>query len=234
MTSTDFHRNGRNIPKQNTYTCWKEFYNELIYIQGKRGLIKPREVWVQEISKSDSNIKKNENFECSICLDFLNRDIAVLSCNHLFHFDCICKWYLTNNYEKMNNNSYNEFIEENPYINCPICRNHSTIDQLCRENPKWLYSKVEKTKNKQNNNNQNSDRRLDSYNRRKLCKRLTCLINVLRRHNRIHAQQEMVNEIVEEETILAVSNVNVIRREPSYIRNGRRIRRRKSGICVIL
>ena len=41
-------------------------------------------------------------------------------------------------------------------------------------------------------------------------------------------------EIVEEETILAVSNVNVIRREPSYIRNGRRIRRRKSGICVIL
>ena len=33
-----------------------------------------------------------EENECMICLEDMKTDIAVLSCGHIFHYDCLSKW----------------------------------------------------------------------------------------------------------------------------------------------
>lgn len=35
--------------------------------------------------------------ECIICLEDLNDNIAILSCNHKYHYECIQKWMNTKN-----------------------------------------------------------------------------------------------------------------------------------------
>ena len=30
--------------------------------------------------------------ECSICLEVMNSDLVILSCNHKYHQKCIFKW----------------------------------------------------------------------------------------------------------------------------------------------
>lgn len=40
-----------------------------------------------------------EPVECAICLELLEDDIAILTCNHKFHFECITSWMnCKNNY----------------------------------------------------------------------------------------------------------------------------------------
>ena len=47
---------------------------------------------------------------CSICLEDLEKNLAVLNCNHIYHFDCIKMWY-------------KEKRKKNKLLNCPLCNN---------------------------------------------------------------------------------------------------------------
>jgi hypothetical protein len=55
--------------------------------------------------------------ECSICLEKLENEIAHLSCNHFYHYRCICQWI--NNNIKNKKESY-----------CPICNQSFEIINL--------------------------------------------------------------------------------------------------------
>ena len=54
---------------------------------------------------SETQFSSNESNNCSICLeDFkINDEYIKLNCNHIFHYDCINKWFKHSNL-------------------CPICR----------------------------------------------------------------------------------------------------------------
>ena len=57
------------------------------------------------------NIENNpnlSNYECCICLDNNKKDLIILKCNHIYHKDCIDKW----------------FDKEN---SCPLCRKMFTV-----------------------------------------------------------------------------------------------------------
>ena len=48
--------------------------------------------------------------ECSICLELLQNNIAILDCIHKFHEDCISKWLSRSKYNK-----------------CPVCETGTEI-----------------------------------------------------------------------------------------------------------
>ena len=56
-----------------------------------------------------TNNKKDNNYEqCSICLDETSEGLVELTCNHIFHRECIEKWNKVQNF-------------------CPNCRNDMSI-----------------------------------------------------------------------------------------------------------
>ena len=59
------------------------------------------------------------NNECTICLEILNNEIAILACGHKFHFKCISDWLRFNYAEKK---YYNQIINK-----CPNCNGKSDI-----------------------------------------------------------------------------------------------------------
>jgi hypothetical protein len=56
--------------------------------------------------------------ECAICFDKLKNDITHLSCNHFFHYNCICKWIDKKEQEK------------NKIILCPLCNQRFDIIKI--------------------------------------------------------------------------------------------------------
>ena len=67
---------------------------------------------IDDVTLPGSKINyKNENIECSICLN--NKCNWSLPCNHKFHLECLKKWHST-----INNNSYHKFCN----FSCPLCR----------------------------------------------------------------------------------------------------------------
>ena len=67
--------------------------------------------------------------ECSICLDNLTYEIAVLSCNHQFHYKCIACWQNKN---------------KNKILICPLCNNQeveilNVYDKQKKKNLKKYY-----------------------------------------------------------------------------------------------
>ena len=52
--------------------------------------------------------KNFENNECIICLDpmIINDKVHILNCGHMYHYDCINKWF-----------------NKKKEINCPLCSN---------------------------------------------------------------------------------------------------------------
>jgi hypothetical protein len=52
--------------------------------------------------------KNFENNECIICLDpmIINDKVQILNCGHMYHLDCINKWF-----------------NKKKEINCPLCSN---------------------------------------------------------------------------------------------------------------
>ena len=67
--------------------------------------------------------------ECSICLDDLKYEIAVLSCNHIFHYKCIACWQTRN---------------KNNILICPLCNNKeveilNVYDRYKKKNLKKYY-----------------------------------------------------------------------------------------------
>jgi hypothetical protein len=65
--------------------------------------------------------------ECSICLDDLAKDIAVLKCNHLFHYECINNW---------RNNTLNISNGEN--TKCPYCKSPINIVDVKNQSKSYL------------------------------------------------------------------------------------------------
>ena len=53
--------------------------------------------------------------ECAICFEKLKNEIAHLSCNHFFHYDCIGSWIQKN--RKVNSTE----------IHCPMCNQEFEI-----------------------------------------------------------------------------------------------------------
>ena len=53
---------------------------------------------------------------CSICLEILEKEVAILDCNHTFHFDCLSKYQET----------LNTWV-----IKCPLCRRYATVIDIC-------------------------------------------------------------------------------------------------------
>ena len=58
----------------------------------------------------NNNIKKIDKDKCAICLEELISNIAVLDCDHKYHFDCIQLWY-------------DKKRESGSFLNCPLCNN---------------------------------------------------------------------------------------------------------------
>ena len=70
---------------------------------------------------------KVRHMECSICLEYMVYDIAILSCLHNFHTNCIIAW----------------FTKKDKSI-CPICNNIVFISNTL--NKKINYTKSERTR----------------------------------------------------------------------------------------
>lgn len=92
------------------------------------------------------------NNECSICLEELDYNKAILKCGHVYHYDCIVSW--------MNQiNNYNKF--------CPCCRDTDNeivnIINVNSESKNLTYINQRKiNKPSVNENNQNFHR--ENYN----------------------------------------------------------------------
>lgn len=83
------------------------------------------------IVKKDNKNNVNNKYtithyeECPICLESIRKkDVAVLNCNHQFHYKCIGLW--------MNSIIKNKFDTNDKF--CPVCRNGDEIvNIICRE-----------------------------------------------------------------------------------------------------
>ena len=79
--------------------------------------------------------------ECSICFEKLKNEIAHLSCDHFFHYDCIGSWIQKN--KSMN---FNE-------IHCPMCNQEFEILNIYLPKEQYTYPNIKQ--NKQNIFNEN-------------------------------------------------------------------------------
>ena len=77
---------------------------------------------VVDFYKNNKNNKNNkiEIAECSICLENLETNIAILVCNHRFHFKCIQQWY----WKKRK-------------LMCPFCQCDSEIINIKNDTASW-------------------------------------------------------------------------------------------------
>ena len=57
--------------------------------------------------------------ECSICLSNLEYEVAITSCNHRYHFDCITYW-----------------INKNKINKCPLCNREFEICMVTNKDDK--------------------------------------------------------------------------------------------------
>jgi hypothetical protein len=74
--------------------------------------------------------------ECSICFEKLENEIAHLSCNHFFHYECIGSWIQ----KKSDINSYD--------ILCPMCNQDFEILNIYLPKEQHMSQNI-----KQNNQN---------------------------------------------------------------------------------
>ena len=98
-----------------------------------------------KIDQNSNKIKEyyTQNYceeDCCICLDNLDYEVCLLSCNHLFHFDCLSIWIL-----KCRNN--------NKPITCPLCKQEFDIHQVfnLKTEFKSKYKKFQKQVSQNNN-----------------------------------------------------------------------------------
>ena len=89
---------------------------------------------------------ENRDNECLICFEPIDNgeDVAILDCNHKFHFECIQKW--------VKNSSLNN--------SCCICeKNNEIINNIFFNNQKNKINNNNKNNNKNNNrkNNRNNN-----------------------------------------------------------------------------
>ena len=68
---------------------------------------------VNEHTKYSANIKDDV---CCICLDNLEENVCKLSCEHMYHLNCI-ETYVNNN--------------DGPKLNCCLCKQSIIIDRNC-------------------------------------------------------------------------------------------------------
>jgi hypothetical protein len=80
--------------------------------------------------------------ECCICFETLDKnDLAILNCNHKYHYKCIGKW--------MESILKNRIKTEDNF--CPLCTNGTEIKNvICRDkiDPKKIKLKLKKDKRK--------------------------------------------------------------------------------------
>jgi len=89
--------------------------------------------------------------ECSICFEKLENEIAHLSCNHFFHYDCIGSWI-----QKSNSINLNE-------IYCPMCNQDFEILNIYL--PKDIDKNINHTnKEKEIQNSKQPSRKIDNKN----------------------------------------------------------------------
>ena len=237
-------------PKDMGSEDWRDFYNELVYIQGYRGLIMSKQVWCSYINGDNVNVKQNDDSDCSICLDLFNKAVAVLSCGHLFHFECICRWYIIKNYKKMCDNP-KIFCKEFPTISCPICRENTIINRIYKKCPEYIYVKKHiekktgdniKTNSKETPNKHSKKSNIDKFKiskydlefKKNLEERLKYMI-----HNFSHYNKEYDRRLVAYETAqIAIvldqqDRRNAVVNHPYYDYQDRRRRNRRSSSCTI-
>ena len=90
-------------------------------------------------TESEEEFEDIEN-ECCICFETLDKnDLAILNCNHKYHYKCIGKWMesILKNEIKTNDNF------------CPLCNNGTEIKNvICRDkiDPKKIKLEIKKQK----------------------------------------------------------------------------------------
>lgn len=89
--------------------------------------------------------KNNDNQDCSICLEKISNVFYKTTCDHLFHYNCIKKWFITNKnitcpycrkkqdniinyFLQLNNNDINDDINND--INNAVDVNNIDIDEI--------------------------------------------------------------------------------------------------------
>lgn len=83
------------------------------------------------IDDSVDSIDSNADI-CPICLEELTKNLAVLNCNHKYHFDCIKMWY-------------KQQKKTNKLLNCPLCHNEyaEIVNILYVDEPNRMYSNTQ-------------------------------------------------------------------------------------------
>ena len=106
------------------------FHNDNIQLSIISLSLKVDEIGVASISKFFVNKNTinffNMNSECSMCLESFSSisDVSVTHCGHLYHTDCIKKWF------------------QNEKKFCPQCKKVTTQDQIIK-----IYFSVSQSKN---------------------------------------------------------------------------------------
>ncbi len=223
-------------PKEMGNEDWKDFYNELLFIQGYRGLIKPKQEWQRYVKRDDVVVQKNDEIECPICLESFNKTVCLLSCNHLFHFECICRWYIINNYDDIYKHP-KIFYQKIPKISCPICREDSIINRIYKECPDYIYKQEG---NLNNHNCKKTDKKLvieDDKFRKKLDERLKYMLHVFSIYNKEYDRRLTSYETYQVINQIEQNNNQPTSRRPSHpYHTYRRQRdsRRRSNLCTII
>ena len=229
-------------PKEMGNEDWKDFYSELLFIQGYRGLIKPKLEWQRYVKRDDVVVQKNDEIECPICLEPFNKTVCLLSCNHLFHFECICRWYIINNYDDIYKHP-KKFYQKVPKISCPICREDSIINRIYKECPDYIY-KQENSLNNQNNQNNHDCKKIvkkpeieDDKFRKKLDERLKYMLHVFSIYNK-----EYDRRLTSYETYQVFNEMERNSNQPTsqssshpyHTYHRPRDGRRRSSMCIII
>ena len=95
--------------------------------------------------------------ECGICLDNLEYEVAVLSCNHEFHYKCIALW--------QNKNKDKDLI-------CPFCNNQPVeilnVYNKFKKNLKRNYYDIDLNQNSDFENINQNDENYESNRNNKI------------------------------------------------------------------
>lgn len=117
-----------------------------------REMYQAESVRYNENDRHTTRISNQENFSCKICSDNTTKNFLILSCNHIFHINCLAESHFKDIYEFPLIDS--EYFDSRK---CPCCN-----EQLQTEELMYLHGKFLSGTKKLISKHQNSIEHLES------------------------------------------------------------------------
>lgn len=117
-----------------------------------REMYQAESVRYNENDRHTTRISNQENFSCKICCDNTTKNFLILSCNHIFHINCLAESHFKDIYEFPLIDS--EYFDSRK---CPCCN-----EQLQTEELMYLHGKFLSGTKKLISKHQNSIEHLES------------------------------------------------------------------------